>query len=716
MPAGAAALRRARRLGAVIGMSPRSINERIVSSSRSRPTRHPRPRRRAADDAQLPARAPRPVPRRDGRSQVYLRRYRRARLPPSCSATSARSTPSELKERATAASTRGRRRQGRHRVRLRQLPARRAGRAEHRGRRRGPAREPARSRATARAGDQLRLRSTCPSSRRGREARCARVHAGGEPGTAGAFVAIDPRNGQILRDGLATRRFKPSILAKPISQQRYDSLFGRAGRLAAVQPRDRGGYPTGSTFKPITALAALEAGLITPGHADQRSGLPQDRPAQTFHNAGDAVNGTIGLRRALQVSSDVFFYTLGRDANGLKGQVDPELGARARPRPPHGHRPARRDPGHDARPRLARTREQAPRRPASASARSSLRDLRQAPVVASATTSTSPSARATCRPTPLQMAVAYSAHRTNGGKVVRPHLGVAVEDDGGGELQRIECPPRAPRARSTRRPPGGDRRPAHGDDGRAARPPTCSATGTRPLPGLRQDRHRGAPSATATSPGTCAYVRDRTRPIVIAVTVEEGGFGAEAAAPIACRMLASGSPPEGVAAGSGDDRATMSAQGADPAARARGRRAPAALLLPLRPAAGAGGRSASRLLARRRSRAATRGRRARATRTTSSTARRSTSSSAASLLAALRGSTTRVCASSSTCIYGLLIALDPRGAALGARRARLAARDRPAVLLLPGIRARQGAARSSRWRLRRSTARGALRDRETTAA
>ena len=35
-----------------------------------------------------------------------------------------------------------------------------------------------------------------------------------------------------------------------------------------------------------------------------------------------------------------------------------------------------------------------------------------------------------------------------------------------------------------------------------------------------------------------AYVPDAKRPLVVAVTVEEGGFGAAVAAPIACRMLA----------------------------------------------------------------------------------------------------------------------------------------------------------------------------------
>ena len=46
------------------------------------------------------------------------------------------------------------------------------------------------------------------------------------------------------------------------------------------------------------------------------------------------------------------------------------------------------------------------------------------------------------------------------------------------------------------------------------------------------------PPRPRTSPGTSPTSPHESKPIVIATTVEEGGFGAEAAAPVVCRMLA----------------------------------------------------------------------------------------------------------------------------------------------------------------------------------
>ena len=57
-------------------------------------------------------------------------------------------------------------------------------------------------------------------------------------------------------------------------------------------------------------------------------------------------------------------------------------------------------------------------------------------------------------------------------------------------------------------------------------------------PGVRQDRAPPNARGKSNSPGTCASSATPSDPIVIAVTVEEGGFGAETAAPIA-RLIAS---------------------------------------------------------------------------------------------------------------------------------------------------------------------------------
>ena len=69
------------------------------------------------------------------------------------------------------------------------------------------------------------------------------------------------------------------------------------------------------------------------------------------------------------------------------------------------------------------------------------REAHRPPLDARATTSTSRSARATCRPIPLQMAVAYAAI-ANGGTVVRPHLAERVESVTGEVLEEMRPAPK----------------------------------------------------------------------------------------------------------------------------------------------------------------------------------------------------------------------------------------------------------------------------------
>jgi penicillin-binding protein 2 len=133
--------------------------------------------------------------------------------------------------------------------------------------------------------------------------------------------------------------------------------------------------------------------------------------------------------------------------------------------------------------------------------------------------------------TPLQMAVAYSA-LANGNRRVRPHLGAAVEDAGGRLLQRIE--PGAskpikfdPVARQTIL------------DG--LHDATLTGTSAEVWKGWDQDRFpvygKTGTAQRNNRPDDqswyACFVGDPARPIVVVVTVEDGGWGATAAAPIA---------------------------------------------------------------------------------------------------------------------------------------------------------------------------------------
>jgi penicillin-binding protein 2 len=384
-----------------------------------------------------------------------------------------------------------------------------------------------------RPGDQLRT-SLDLGLQQSAQRALARTIQGGK-GTAGGVIALDPRNGEVLA-AASYPTFRPSLLSRPISQARYDSIFGERNGSPKFNRAISGGYPTGSTFKPITALAALDRGLITPETPINDAGVLKVG-TQEFRNARNAVHGTISLRRALQVSSDVFFYTLGRDANGLKGQAIQTWARRLG----LGHTTGIDLPNEFGgtipdrawRARLKKREEACERRRKVASC--GISDKRPWSLGDNINLSVG---QGDVQATPLQMAVAYAAIG-NGGKVVRPHVGVAVEDDGGRELQRIKVPA----ARRVKIDEGhrqavldGLRMSTVGDgtsagvfsDWKHDAFPIYGKTGTAERPPRREDQS-----------WYVAYAPHRGKPIVIAATVEDGGFGAESAAPIVCRMLAS---------------------------------------------------------------------------------------------------------------------------------------------------------------------------------
>ena len=393
------------------------------------------------------------------------------------------------------------------------------------------------------AGQRLRLSLDVGLEKAGQDAMAGPLNPGGNPG---AFVALDPRNGEVLAMG-SHPTFDPAIFTKPLTDARYKALIGEEGGPAPLANRAiAGAYPSASTFKPITALAALDKDLISPSTTIDDGGCTQVAEIERC-NAKEQAYGSVDMARALQVSSDVYFYKLGLSTFFHGGSLVQTWARRLG----LDHRTGIDLPGEfaglipDQRWRdeinAAELRCRKKKKISSttdvytAAARgcglSDLRDYSEGDNASLAT------GQGDVQATPLQMAVVYAA-LANGGKVVRPHLGLEIESPNGELVQRIERDP----ARRVKIDPTDLEAVRHGlqlaastPEGTSgdvfagwdhARVPVFGKTGTAER-GIKRDQS-----------WYVAWVPDPKHPIVVAVTVEEGGFGAAVAAPIACRILA----------------------------------------------------------------------------------------------------------------------------------------------------------------------------------
>lgn len=133
---------------------------------------------------------------------------------------------------------------------------------------------------------------------------------------AGSVVALDPQTGGVI--ALASYpSFDPQEFANGITQERYDALQNMNGASALIDRSISGQYAPGSTFKLVTAAAALSNGLIEANTSIYDDGVyVVGNPPQEFQNAGKEKYGNINLVRALTVSSDVYFYWLGHRMDG----------------------------------------------------------------------------------------------------------------------------------------------------------------------------------------------------------------------------------------------------------------------------------------------------------------------------------------------------------------------------------------------------------------
>lgn len=132
---------------------------------------------------------------------------------------------------------------------------------------------------------------------------------------AGAAVVLDTQ-GRVLAMA-SNPTFDLPAIADGISGEEAKSLFPDDPTIAPqVNRAISGQYPPGSTWKLVVADAALRSGFIGPNFSLVDRGtyqIPGDCVGRGCirRNAGSTPYGTVGVRRALSVSSDVFFYHLG---------------------------------------------------------------------------------------------------------------------------------------------------------------------------------------------------------------------------------------------------------------------------------------------------------------------------------------------------------------------------------------------------------------------
>ena len=353
----------------------------------------------------------------------------------------------------------------------------------------------------------------------------------GNIGLPGAFVAMDVNSGDVVGLG-SYPTIDPAIFTRPLSKAQARKLWDEDEGAPMFNRAIAGAYPVGSVFKPITAMAGLDGKFI--GESDSiQDGGKVTIAGQTFTNAGSKPHGSVDLRRAMEVSSDVYFYLLGKDMNGgdtlqkwsrdfgigeLTGIDLPGESAGLLPTPEW---------------RNQLFEDEKTDRPWTVGDNVQLAigqgDLQAAP---------------------LQMAVAYAA-LANKGRILKPSLVQSSEDPAGRLLEEYE-----PRANRKIQIDPSFRRSIMEGLNRAAQEPEGTSYGV----------FGGFPVPIAGKTGTAErppygdqswYVALAPFPnpeIVVATTVERGGFGADTAAPVALQILSAyfGKTAEAVDGGAGN--------------------------------------------------------------------------------------------------------------------------------------------------------------------
>jgi penicillin-binding protein 2 len=143
----------------------------------------------------------------------------------------------------------------------------------------------------------------------------------------GAIVALDPHDGSVLALASAPT-YQPSVYSghvttKRLAEQGLTPTTAKERNYPALDRALVAGYPPGSTFKPVTALAAMQEHLVSSSTMLPCTGTytsPHDRGHQVFANWDRYVNQAMDMATAIAYSCDTYFYQLGDMFYGLPPQ------------------------------------------------------------------------------------------------------------------------------------------------------------------------------------------------------------------------------------------------------------------------------------------------------------------------------------------------------------------------------------------------------------
>lgn len=141
------------------------------------------------------------------------------------------------------------------------------------------------------------------------------LNASGLSATSGAAVVIDPQNGAVLAM-VSLPQYDPEWWVGGMSTAHWNELNTKSAHDPQLNRVVEGVYQPGSTFKLVTATAALQDGVISPYTMISDPGyftIPNCSGDCQFHNNDYESCGSCNVTTAITMSDDVFFYTMGYD-------------------------------------------------------------------------------------------------------------------------------------------------------------------------------------------------------------------------------------------------------------------------------------------------------------------------------------------------------------------------------------------------------------------